>query len=117
MAEEQKKPMVVDFAVPENCSRCEFLEKNVYSRDDIVNKINADFIPIWVDLSGAMTVEEAKLGEAFDYRSDCLLLFLNHEGKIIKDPEGGELCFADEVEPEVFMRYLDHARENYRPAN
>lgn len=115
IAAAQKKPLIVDFAVPENCSRCRFLQDNVYSRDSIVDRINADFVPVWVDLTGELTEEERRLGEEFDYRNDCLLLFLDHRGAVLKDPEGRQLCFAEEIEPEVFIEYLDHVRAAYVP--
>lgn len=115
MAAKLNKPMLVDFAVPENCSRCTFLQENVYNRTAIVGKINADFVPIWVDLTGKLTVEEARLGEAFDYRNDCLLLFLDSRGRVIKDPDGRQLCFVDEIEPKEFIGYLDYVINAYRP--
>jgi len=119
LARHQKKPMVVDFAVPKGCDRCDFLQDNVYSRDEIVGKLNSDFIPIWVNLdqsSHALTEEERKLGEKFEYQKDCLLLFLDHEERVIQDPEGKRFCFAEEVEPEDFNSYLDHVRTMYVPA-
>ncbi len=114
-----KKPMVVDYAVPKGCDRCDFLQDHVYSQKEIVDKINSDFIPIWINLdqsSYQMTEEEKRLGEKFDYNKDCLLLFLDHEARIIKDPEGKKFCFAEEVEPEDFNSYLDHVRTMYVPA-
>ena len=119
IARSLKKPMIVDFAVPEGCDRCDFLQDNVYNKDEIVEKINADFVPIWINLdasSHALTEEEQKLGRKFDYRKDCLLLFLDHEERIIQDPEGKQFCFAEEVEPEDFMKYLDYVRTRYVPA-
>ena len=56
-----RRPLIVDFAVPEHCSRCRFLQDNVYSRDSIVAKINADFVPVWIDLTGELTTEEREL--------------------------------------------------------
>ena len=50
-AKVEKKPMLVDFAVAKGCPRCEFLQKNVYSKDEIARKINSDFVPIFIDLS------------------------------------------------------------------
>jgi hypothetical protein len=111
----ENKPCLVDFAVPEHCPRCDFLEKNVYSRDQIVAKINSDFIPIWIDLSKELTPEEKALGEKFDYQNECLLLFLDHKGTIIKDPEGKKMCFVEHIEPQVFIDYLDYVREKYLP--
>lgn len=115
MALREKKPCLVDFAVPMGCDRCDFLLENVYNREEIVAKINAEFVPILIDLSGNLTPEEVALGEKYDFRNDCLMLFLNHEGDVIKDPEGTQMCFADKIEPEVFMEYLDYVLEEYVP--
>jgi hypothetical protein len=120
MARSMKKPLLVDFAVPSGCDRCDFLQDNVYSVDEIVAKINRDFIPVFINLdasSHTLTPEEKRLGLQFDYRNDCLLLFLGPEGRIIKDPDGKEFCFAEEIEPEVFMDHLDYVRMKYTPAD
>lgn len=106
----EKKPLLVDFGVVKGCPRCEFLQKNVYSSDKIVEKINSDFIPVFIDLGKDLTPEEKALGEKYNYKSDCLLLFLDYEGNVIKDPEGGKMCFADKVEPEVFIKYLEQVK-------
>ena len=106
----EKKPMLVDFAVAKGCPRCDFLQKNVYSKDEIVRKINSDFVPILIDLSKKLTPEENALGEKYDYKSDCLLLFLDYEGNVIKNPEAGRMCFPDKIEPEVFIKYLDSVK-------
>lgn len=116
MALMEKKPCLVDFAVPVDCDRCEFLQENVYSKKEIVAKINAEFVPILIDLSGKLTPEEMALGEKYDFDNDCLMLFLNHEGEVIKAPEGTQMCFADKIEPEVFMEYLDYVLKEYVPA-
>jgi len=115
VAREENKPLLIDFAVPEGCPRCEFLENNVYNKDDIVGKINTDFVPVWIDLSGKLTPEEEKLGELYDYENDCLLLFLDHRGYVIHDPEGKRMCFAEEIPAKVFIEYLDYVRGMYTP--
>ncbi len=107
------KPMLVDFAVHEGCERCEFLQANVYSRDTIVDRINKDFIPIFIDLAQTLTPEERALGEKHEYHDDCLLLFLDHNGKPIFDKDDGKMCFADNIEPEVFMDYLNYVTSMY----
>ncbi len=110
----EKKPLLVDFGVVKGCRRCEFLQKNIYSSDKIVEKINSDFIPVFIDLGKDLTHEEKALGEKYDYKSDCLLLFLDYEGNVIKDPEGGKMCFVDRVEPEVFIKYLEQVKSKAR---
>jgi hypothetical protein len=92
-----------------------FLENNVYNKDEIVRKINTDFIPVWIDLSGKMTPEEKTLGELYDYENECLLLFLDHAGNVIHDPEGKKMCFTDRIPTKVFIEYLDYVRGMYIP--
>ncbi|MEK7333187.1 MAG: thioredoxin family protein [Nitrospirota bacterium] len=106
----EKKPLLVDFGIVKRCPRCEFLMKNVYSKDEIVKKINSDFIPVFIDLGKDLAPEEKALGEKYDYKSDCLLLFLDYEGEVIKNPLGGKMCFADKIEPEVFIKYLEQVK-------
>lgn len=109
-ARAEKKPLLVDFAVAKGCPRCEFLQKNVYSKDEIARKINSDFVPIFIDLSKKLSPEEKALGEKYDFKNDCLLLFLDYNGKVIKEPDTGQMCFADKIEPDVFIRYLDSVK-------
>ncbi len=113
-ASNEGKPIVVDFAVTKGCPRCEFLVRNVYNNDLIVEKLNTDFIPVWIDLSGNLTPAEKALGEKYDYRNDCLLLFLDPDGNIIQDPEGRNMCFMDRVDPQVFIDYLYYVLKKYR---
>lgn len=109
-AKAEKKPMIVDFFFGKGCPRCEALEKAVYSNPEIARKIMNDFVPIRVDLTKSLTKEEEALGNQYDYKNDCLLLFLDPAGNIIKDPGGKRLCFVDNVEPDLFVKYLDHVK-------
>ncbi|MCL4492760.1 MAG: thioredoxin family protein [Nitrospirae bacterium] len=108
----EKKPMLVDFFYDERCPRCAFLQKEVYDNPSIAAKIMADFIPVRVDLTGKLTDDEEQLGKQYDYKNDCLLLFLDHNGNIMKYSNGMRLCFIDKVEPEMFVKYLDTVKAN-----
>ncbi len=108
------KPVIVDFYFGKGCSRCEFLQKHVYNNPDIAKKISDDFVPVRVDLTKKLSADETALGNQYDFKNDCLLLFLDHNGKIIKGPGEKKLCFADSIEPEQFMKYLDMVREGYK---
>ena len=115
-AKKEKKPVIVDFAVdPVKCPRCSFLAKNVYSSSEIVAKINDEFVPVLIDLGKDITPEEKSLGDKYDFKNDCMLLFLDYEANIIKDPLGKTMCFIDKVEPEVFIDYLEYVKEKYVP--
>lgn len=113
-AKMEKKPMIIDFSVAEGCQRCEAMQKNIYSKKEIADKINKEFIPVRIDLAKELSAEERKLGEEYDFKNDCLLLFLDSDGRIIKDPTGKRLCFMDAVDAEVFLKYLDYIKEGVK---
>lgn len=102
-----KKPMIVDFYFGKGCPRCETLQKNVYGNAEISKKIMDDFIPVRVDLSRKLTPEEKTFGDKFEFKDDCLLLFLDYNGNIINGPGGQRLCFIDNVEPALFIEFLE----------
>lgn len=110
----EKKPVIVDFFFGAGCPRCEVLEKTVYGSPEIARKIMDDFIPIRIDLTKTLTAGEERLGNQYDFKNDCLLLFLDHEGNVIKDPGGKRLCFIDTIEPEPFIKYLDYIRASIK---
>ncbi len=101
------KPVIVDFFFGKGCPRCEFLEKKVYSNPSIAKKIMDDFVPIRIDLTKKLSPEEQKLGEKYEFKNDCLLIFLDRSGNLVKDATGKKLCFIDKVDPDEFIRYLD----------
>jgi thioredoxin-related protein len=108
IARSEGKPMFIDFGVHEGCERCEFMQKHVYSSDKIVDKINRDFVPIYIDLAEDLTPDEQALGERHDFHDECLLLFLDHKKEPFFDEEGGQMCYAEQIDPNVFIRYLDY---------
>lgn len=114
-ARAEKKIMIVDFFFGKGCPRCEVLQKTVYENPPIAKKVMEDFVPIRIDLTKKLSPEEEKLGMQYDYKNDCLLLFLDQEGNVIKDPGGKRLCFVDVVQPEWFVKYLDYIKATYYP--
>jgi len=110
-AKAEKKPMIVDFFFGKGCPRCEALQKGVYDNPIIAKKIMDDFVPIRVDLTRKLSPEEEKLGNQYDFKNDCLLLFLDSQGTLIKDPLGKKLCFTENVEPDWFIKYLEMIKQ------
>jgi thioredoxin-related protein len=106
-AKAEKKPLIVDFFYSKDCPRCAKLEQNIYSEPKIAKKINDDFVPVFIDLTKPLSKEEEDLGNKFDYKKDCLMLFLDYDMNILKDPSGKKMCFVDHIEPDVFNGYLD----------
>ncbi len=108
-ARADKKPVVLDFFYGKGCPRCEFLEKEVYSNPTIAKKIMEDFVPIRIDLKKKLSAEEQSLGEKYNFKNDCLLIFLDSRGDLVKEA-GKKLCFIDKVDPQEFIKYLDLAK-------
>ncbi len=113
-ARTEKKPMIVDFFFGKGCPRCEALQEGVYNNPAIAKKIMDDFVPIRVDLTKKLSPEEEKLGAQYDYKNDCLLLFLDPGGNIVKDPSGKKLCFAESVDADWFIKYLDMVKQQQK---
>ncbi|MCC6345877.1 MAG: thioredoxin family protein [Nitrospirales bacterium] len=113
-AREEKKPLIVDFFYGKGCPRCEALQSQVYDNPSISRKIMEDFIPVRIDLTKKLDEEEEMLGDRYEYKKDCMLLFLDPQGEVIKTPQGKGLCFTDTVDPESFIRYLDFVKAHYR---
>ena len=113
-AKQEKMPLIVDFWYGEGCPRCARMQKDIYGDPLIVKKIMDDFIPIKIDLAKALTAEEEALGDKYEYKHECLLLFLDHNGEVLSDTGGKRLCFMDSVDPEWFVSYLDMVKRSYK---
>lgn len=113
LARAEKKAMIIDFFYNMDCPRCAKLQKEVYDDPAIAKKIMADFIPIRIDLTKKLSKEEEALGAAYDYKNDCLLIFLDYNRNLIKDQTGKKLCFVDKIDADEFIRYLDHIKKTY----
>ena len=106
-AKAEKRPVIVDFFYSKDCPRCAKLEQDIYKNQKIAEKINREFVPIFIDLTKPLSREEEELGSKFDYKKDCLMLFLDYDMNILKDPSGKKMCFVDHVDADVFNGYLD----------
>ncbi|MBI5100737.1 MAG: thioredoxin family protein [Nitrospirae bacterium] len=106
----EKKAMIIDFFFGPECPRCAKLQKEVYDEPAIAKKIMDDFVPVRVDLTKKLTKEEERLGEKYEYKNDCLLLFMDYDNNLLKDKAGKKLCFVDKVDPDEFIQYLDHIK-------
>lgn len=105
------KPIIVDFFYGTGCPRCERLQKAVYEEPAIGKRIMDEFVPVRIDLTKKLSPEEEELGKKYDFKNDCLLLFLDKNGEIINGPGGKRLCFIDNLEPDVFLQYLDFIKK------
>lgn len=115
-AKAENKPILVDFFYGKGCPRCEMLQKEVYENPSIAEKIMKNFIPVKIDLTKKLNKEEENLGNRYDFKNDCLLLFLDSSGNVIEQPGGKRLCFVDNVEPGWVVKYLDMVIESHGKA-
>jgi thioredoxin-related protein len=113
-AKEENKPLIVDFYYGKGCPRCEAMQEQVYDNPSIAAKVMKDFIPVRVDLKKKLTKEEEDLGNKYNFKNDCLLLFLDPKGEIINDTMGKRMCFIDKINPQWFIDYLNMVESYYR---
>lgn len=107
-----KKPMIIDFFYGKGCHRCDKLVQDSYNDPAIAKRIMTDFIPIRIDLSKELSKEEEALGKKYDYKEECLLLFLDSDGNILNDREGKHLSCATTIETDMLTHYLDLANDS-----
>lgn len=110
IAKKEKKPIFVDFFYGKGCPRCEKMEEELYHNPEIASKIITEFIPVRIDLSRKLTEEEEALGNLYNFKHDCLLLFLDPDGNLLKTRSGIRLCFVDAIRPEDFLKYLEEIK-------
>lgn len=110
LARDQGLPLMVDFYVPSACARCEGMNESVYQDPEVAQRVNQWFVPVRIDLTGTLTARERVLGETYEYRSDCLLLFLDAQGTVIEDATIGRFCFAEALSKQQFLGYLQRAK-------
>ncbi len=113
IAFDEGKPLLIEFAVHEGCPRCELMQKHVYSNANITDKINKEFIPVFINLANPLSPNERELGEKHDYHEDCLLVFLDYKGEPVFEAGNGKMCYKDPTDPEVFIKYLDYVISTY----
>lgn len=110
IAKKERKPIFVDFFYGKGCPRCEKMEEELYNNAEIAQKIMEEFVPVRIDLSRKLAEEEEALGNLYNFKHDCLLLFLDPDGNLLKTRSGIKLCFVDAIRPEDFLRYLEEIK-------
>jgi len=111
LAAAQKKPLVVDYYVPSDCGRCETMDRQVWGNPEISAQVNEGFVPVRVNLNKPLTDDEKALGARHNFNFDCLLLFLDSEGKVLEKAGGGRMCFAEFVDSKWFLGLLAQAKK------
>ncbi len=110
------KPCLVDFFYSEECPRCAALLNGIYTDQSVADKINRNFIPIRVDLTRPLSKEERQVADEMNSGNECILLFLDPTGKVVKNHKGIAICTMDMMGKEEFVGYLDDALLNLKTA-
>lgn len=108
-AKESSKPLLVDFYFGEECRRCDALEKGPYADSQVIDRIAHDAVSVRIDLKRELSAEEKKLGEANDYKEDCLLVVLGPDGKTLLDRDGKAMRYSEPLDKETLLKRLDDA--------
>ncbi|HFQ80084.1 MAG TPA: thioredoxin family protein [Desulfobacterales bacterium] len=111
-AAKSHKPCLVDFYYGPTCPRCSMFDKQIYNNPKVISRLNRDFIAIRIDLRQPLNKEEQALADTMQTNGECMLMFLNEDGKVIKTKGGNPICTMDKITRQQFMYYLDQAINN-----
>ena len=112
-AKAEKKHMFVDFTATW-CTWCKKLDRNTFSKPEVIQSLNSDFVPVKVwdndpdtlDIDGFKITVRDLIKREFRVTGYPALWFVSPEGTRI-GPAGGY------VDAERFMKYLDIVK-NYK---
>ncbi len=105
-------PSLVDFYYGPQCPRCSAFDRKIYNDPDIISRINNQFVAIRIDLRYPLNPEEQALSDTMQTDGECMLMFLNSEGAVVKTEHGAPICSMDELSTAEFNSYLDQALSN-----
>ncbi len=109
LAAERRLPCLVDFFYGPGCPRCDRFINEIYSDPGIVARIEAGFIPIRINLAAPLSVEEKSLAEKMSTGGECMLMFLDHRGEVVKREKGLALCSLESMGAREFAAILEEA--------
>jgi thiol-disulfide isomerase/thioredoxin len=108
-AAENQLPVLVDFYYGPQCPRCLAFDQQIYADAKIIHRLNTQFVAIRIDLRKPLNKEEQALADAMKTGGECMLMFLNSAGEIVKTRQGAAICTMDKLTKEEFSSYLDKA--------
>ncbi len=111
-AAKSHKPCLIDFYYGPNCPRCATFDSKIYNDPEVIARLNRDFIAIRIDLRKPLSKEEQALADTMHTNGECMLMFLNEAGKVVKTRSGTPICTMDKITRQQFISYLDKAIAN-----
>jgi len=109
-----KLPCLVDFYYGPQCPRCLAFDKKIYADPEIIHRLNTQFVAIRIDLRKPLKNNEQTLADAMKTGGECMLMFLNSAGEIVKTQHGAPICTMNKLTKEEFSSYLDKALANLK---
>lgn len=111
-AEKRNVPVLVDFFIGEICHRCIMVQKEVYNEPNLAARIEADFVPVRIWLSNDLTADEKALSAQLNNGDECILAFLDPQGKVVKNIQGKQISSMGMLPAHEYVRYMDEALES-----
>ncbi|NOX24677.1 MAG: hypothetical protein GXP59_00875 [Deltaproteobacteria bacterium] len=112
-----KRPCLVDFYYGPKCPRCSAFARNIYTDPDIISRLSTQFVAIRVDLRKPLTPAEQALANAMKTSGECMLMFLDSRGRIVKTRHGGPICTMGTLTVTQFSAYLDRTLSRLHNGN
>lgn len=111
-AREKGMPILIDFYAGFVCPRCNYFDSTLYTDPDIADMMNRNFIPVRVDLNRARTKAEGDLLMKLSPMQECVLAFLDKNGKIVTDKKGVPISSMEKLNKQQYMDYMKQALAN-----
>jgi len=111
-AREKGMPVLIDFYYGATCMRCEYFESTLYTDPEIADMVNRNFIPVRVHLSRARTEAEGALLMKLSPMQECVLAFLDKNGRIITDKNGQPISSMEVLNKQQYLDYMRKALDN-----
>lgn len=109
-AAQRNMPVLVDFFYGEECMRCLSVQREIYDNSDIVAKIEENFIPVRVWLTkGLLSPLEETLSKRLDNNGECILAFLDAQGKVVKNLQGDDISSMGMLPAKDYVQYMNDA--------
>ncbi len=111
-AAKNHKPCLVDFYYGPTCPRCAMFDNKIYNDPEVIARVNRNFTAIRIDLRKPLNREEQALADTMQTNGECMLMFLNEAGRVVKTRAGTPICTMNQITRQQFISYLDKAMAN-----
>ncbi len=107
LAAERHLPGLVDFFYGPGCQRCDRFINEIYTDHAVIARVNARFIPVRISLAAPLSPEEQMLADEMANMGECMLMFLDPGGEVIRRRQGPSICSTEPMGVAEFIAMLD----------